>query len=283
MTTCLAPFPRFKAFDQNAGFLAGGKLWSYVAGSTTPQDTFTDQSGTTPNENPVILDGSGEADIWLATGAYKFVLTDANDVPQWTVDNIEGQASDIVANSLTVNSIAISGQLVSTASGVAPFVVGSVVRVTNLNADLLDGNDWANPAPIGATAPSTGVFTDIEGPIGTTTPATGDFSDLTTQTIAVGPGPGTTLKQIKSFMLTGLTTGSIGATSHASGDLVPIPDPGVQAGDVAIITPVVEGANLIVTGCIAQAGKFRVTLYNPTGGGIDPVAVTWNVLWIDIT
>lgn len=283
MTTRIAPFPRFKALDQNAGFLAGGKLFAYSGGTTTPKDTYTDQSGATANENPVILDGSGEADVWLATGPYKFVLTDANDVVQWTVDNIEGQVSDIVANSLTVNSIAIAGQINSTVTGVPPLVVASVVRVPNLNADLLDGQDWANPGAIGATTPGTGVFADIEGPIGTTDPATGAFSDLTTQTIAVGPGPGTLIKQIKSFMLTGLTTGSIAGTSRAVGDLVPVPDPGVQLGDIAICTPVVELAYLQVTGCVAVAGKFRVSLYNPTGGGIDPVAVTFNILWLDIT
>lgn len=81
-------FPRFRAFDQAGAPLAGGKLHAYVATTSTPQDTYTDATLAVPNANPVILDANGEASVWIGANSYKFVLTDANDVVQWTVDSV---------------------------------------------------------------------------------------------------------------------------------------------------------------------------------------------------
>jgi microcystin-dependent protein len=85
------PTPRFRAFDSNGDPLAGGKLYSYAAGTTTPANTYSDRALTTPNANPVILDADGEATIYIPdenTQVYKFELRDSADVVQWTVDNI---------------------------------------------------------------------------------------------------------------------------------------------------------------------------------------------------
>lgn len=74
--------------DANGLPLAGGKLYSYIAGTTTLQSTFTDATGGTPNTNPVILDANGEASVWIDQSGYKFVLTDSLDNVQWTKDGI---------------------------------------------------------------------------------------------------------------------------------------------------------------------------------------------------
>lgn len=59
-------------------------------------------------------------------------------------------------------SISYSGQLASTvATGTAPFIVTSTTKVVNLNADLLDGGDWASPGAIGATTPAAATFTAL--------------------------------------------------------------------------------------------------------------------------
>lgn len=75
-------------YDANGVPLVGGQLFSYQAGTSTPLATYTDQGGLTPNANPVILDSSGQASVWMSSAAYKFVLQDANGVTQWTVDNV---------------------------------------------------------------------------------------------------------------------------------------------------------------------------------------------------
>lgn len=100
MTTTLLPVPKARFFDASGAPLAGGKVYTYVAGTTTPKTTYTDAGGGTPNANPVILDAAGEANIWIQ-GNYKIVLKNSADVTQWTVDNVSG-ASEVSVQWLTV-------------------------------------------------------------------------------------------------------------------------------------------------------------------------------------
>lgn len=67
--------------------LAGGKIWTYEANSTTPKVTYKDPYGITPNTNPIILDAAGEADIYL-NGTYRFVVEDKTGVIQKDVAKI---------------------------------------------------------------------------------------------------------------------------------------------------------------------------------------------------
>ena len=83
----IAPYPKFQAFDDNGDPLVGGLLYTYIAGTTTKRATYSDADGTS-NTNPVVLNARGEADVWLGSGAYKFVLKDADEVTIWTKDDI---------------------------------------------------------------------------------------------------------------------------------------------------------------------------------------------------
>lgn len=85
------PNVKQRYFDANGEPLAGGKLYSYLATTSTKKSTYTTTAGDVANENPVVLDANGQADIFLGTGNYKLVLTDADDVEQWSEDNIQGE------------------------------------------------------------------------------------------------------------------------------------------------------------------------------------------------
>lgn len=66
----------FRGYTDAGAPLVGGKLWTYVSGTTTPQATYTDKALTTPQTNPVILDARGEAEIWPDPAlVYTFHLT----------------------------------------------------------------------------------------------------------------------------------------------------------------------------------------------------------------
>lgn len=83
--------PAFQFLIQSAiQVLAGGKLFFYQSGTSTPQATYTDPTLVTPNPNPVQLNASGipAADIWMS-GNYRVVLEDVNGNVQWTYDNVE--------------------------------------------------------------------------------------------------------------------------------------------------------------------------------------------------
>lgn len=90
-------------FTNTGAVLTGGKLYTYLAGTTTPAVTYTTSQGNVPWTNPVVLDAagrvSGSGEIWLTDGIiYKFVLKDSNDVLIATYDNIGGNGSAVVLN-----------------------------------------------------------------------------------------------------------------------------------------------------------------------------------------
>lgn len=81
--------------------LAGGLLYTYQAGSTTPLTTYTSNAGTIACANPIVLGVNGIAptEIWLTSGvSYKFVLATSANVTLYTYDNIAGipSSADIV-------------------------------------------------------------------------------------------------------------------------------------------------------------------------------------------
>ena len=80
-------------FDNNGVPLAGGLLYTYAAGTTTPQATFTSVTGVTANANPIVLDSAGRpaSEVWLTSNlTYKFKLQTSASVDVWTMDNIPG-------------------------------------------------------------------------------------------------------------------------------------------------------------------------------------------------
>lgn len=76
-------------FDLDGHLNAGGRVYTYVSGTTTPLATYADHTGGAANANPIVLDSSGQGHIWLTVGsAYKFVYKTAADVTLYTEDGI---------------------------------------------------------------------------------------------------------------------------------------------------------------------------------------------------
>ena len=96
-TTSLSPTPKLQFFDANGAPLAGGLLYTYEAGSTTPLTSYTDSTGVSANTNPIVLDSRGEANVWLGADIYKFALYTSANVLIWTVDNINGSTFVVTA------------------------------------------------------------------------------------------------------------------------------------------------------------------------------------------
>lgn len=87
--TILSPVFRQRFFTNNGIPLADGQLFTYAAGTSTPQPTYTDSTGSTANANPAVMDANGYADIWLVVGlSYKIVLKDSLNNLLWSVDNV---------------------------------------------------------------------------------------------------------------------------------------------------------------------------------------------------
>ena len=78
-------------FDNNGVPLAGGLIYTYQAGTSTPLATYTDNNGITANANPIVLDSAGRVpyEIWMFTGySYKFVIQASNASSIQTLDNL---------------------------------------------------------------------------------------------------------------------------------------------------------------------------------------------------
>lgn len=94
MAVNLSPIGNGFQFFTTTGIpLAGGKIYTYQAGSSTPLATYTDNTGTVANANPIVLgsDGRPATEIWLTYGYnYKFILKTADDTTIQTYDNLYG-------------------------------------------------------------------------------------------------------------------------------------------------------------------------------------------------
>lgn len=122
--------------------LAGGKVYTYEANTTTPKLTYADTNGQSPNTNPIILDESGRANIYMADGAYRIRVLDKKDAlvadtPKISryvtnteletfIQNIEAGLSELeqVKESLDIFVNAAIAEQKGAASGLAPLDMG---------------------------------------------------------------------------------------------------------------------------------------------------------------
>lgn len=114
-------------FDNNGNPLAGGKIYTYIAGTTTPATTYTSSTGGTANANPIVLDSAGRtpAQIWLTAGsAYKFVLKTSADVTIKTDDDIFASYQLGIEVGIAVNN-GYGGVATNTAVGDTALSAGS--------------------------------------------------------------------------------------------------------------------------------------------------------------
>lgn len=139
----------FSAVDNVTGLpLAGGLLWTYASGTLTPLPTYTDNTLTTQNANPIILDNYGQAVIWLSDNNYRFNLLNASGIQQahYPMDNIQPQTTTTFAAQLAATS----------GAGLVGFNAGTSYPAATVGNTLkaLSGTNGASS--LNYTAPFTG-------------------------------------------------------------------------------------------------------------------------------
>lgn len=130
--------------------LAGGFVYTYAAGTLTPKATYTDFSGTTPHTNPIVLDSSGSASIWL-DGNYKINVLDANGVqqPDWPQDNI-ASSSSAGSNNFAVATGSANSYILTPTPAIVAYQAGTTFNVL-INATNT-GPSTINVSGLGAQA-----------------------------------------------------------------------------------------------------------------------------------
>lgn len=91
MPAALLPWIKPQFSDAAGAPVASGQLYAFIAGTDTPQPTYSDVDLEIANANPILLNAAGQSAtaIYLLPTGYKFRLDDANDVPLWTIDHVE--------------------------------------------------------------------------------------------------------------------------------------------------------------------------------------------------
>lgn len=198
MPAALLPWVKPQFSDAAGDPVASGKLFSYVAGTTTPQPTYSniDLADEHANANPILLNAAGEAttNIYLLPTGYKFELRDAGNVSLWTVDDVSDVGAvfaDGFGLSLTFGGKAVtsgytvldSDRLVTVAStgGASPCVINlppvaeatQAVTIKNTGtvalsvvpngSDTLDGVNAAFTVPAAASPTQPSIWLAPDG------------------------------------------------------------------------------------------------------------------------
>jgi hypothetical protein len=125
-------------FDNNGVPLAGGLIYTYLAGTSTPAATYTSSTGSIAHANPIVLDAAGRiatGEVWLTSGVeYKFVVKTALFVQLGSYDNISSINDFTVIYAALANTTdvtlgdALIGFKQSNASGALSGAVGRTVH-----------------------------------------------------------------------------------------------------------------------------------------------------------
>ena len=152
----LLPQGQQQFFGNDGKPLIGGQVYFYVPSTTTPKNTWSDPAGTTPNTNPVVLDGYGRASIY-GTGQYRQILKTSAGVTIW--DKV---VSDYSNTSVfyggtaggTPNALTLTAPGYTQTGGQLVFLVATATNTgaTSLNINGLGAKTVVQDSATGPTA-----------------------------------------------------------------------------------------------------------------------------------
>lgn len=196
-------------FDNNGVPLAGGKLYTYDAGTTTPRVTYTTIAGDVAHSNPIVLDAAGRVpsggEVWLLQGVYtKVVLTNSAGAALATWDNLSGVNDSVSQINTALSTLAASGgsALVGFVSGNTgtPRTVESKLRESVSVKDFDAKGDGTTDDTVAFTAAIAAAMASgssvVHVPTGQYCIAAGTVFDALTSLIIRGDGMGSSILKI---------------------------------------------------------------------------------------
>jgi hypothetical protein len=167
ITALLSPTTKFKVTTASGTPLVGGKVYTYLAGTTTLTATYADAEKVTTNTNPVILDARGEANIFLdPANNYKFVVQDSAGAAIYTQDNIS--VTPIGMASLAALSASSGAGLIgyiASGTGAIATTVEAKLRETVSIFEFMTNAQRADVRGGGGTIDVSGAFATAEAAI----------------------------------------------------------------------------------------------------------------------
>lgn len=242
----------YQAFTSGGEPLNGGLLYTYIAGGTTPQATYTTVVGNVQNTNPIQLNSDGRPpnEIWLVQGvAYRFDLYTAAGSLIKTYDNVSG-INDF--SSISAAYLPIAGGTVTGNVGIqGTLSVTGVITAVNLTANRAVATSVSNAlvsldAPITSSlaanvsmTATTAYFTILQ----VTQAQTGTWLATAQATVVDVNGPAAFHWRITD-----------GTTVFASGRI-----------DQAVTSSLVEISGSAL--CTSPVGNIRMAVQDPTSTG----------------
>ena len=244
VTVGLLPLPFCGSVSPNT---IGAKIQTNISGTSTPLNTYTDSTGTTPNQNPVTLTGNS-MQVWGISGnLYRLIVMDQNSVQQCVVDSVSpigggGGGGSANWSSLLPGTNNNSGTFIANGNGwdfslanlfKAPVAAGILLSAPGSFGYDSSGNKWQffqNGSQVGfGMAGSCGANLFVTALLATTTP---------------------TCTQPSAANLSNGVTGS-GAVALASGPTISTP---------TLTTPTIgSGAgNITMNGGFANGTGFQI-------------------------
>lgn len=128
----IKPVLKHTFFKNDGTRNAGGKLYTYVAGTSTPVTTYTTSAADVANTNPIILDSHGECELWVSS-QFKANLLESDDtqVTGWPVDNLGSTSSSTTGSTSAVWGGTASGTAnalaIAPSTAISAYAVGQSV------------------------------------------------------------------------------------------------------------------------------------------------------------
>lgn len=286
-TATVLPPPIARFFTAAGAPCAGCQIFTYAAGTTTPLASYSDSTALVANTNPVILDANGQAPIWIS-GAYKIVLEDANNVVQWTEDNIQDlfTTDNIQATSTTSMAVQNGSPLTLTTQAGKYFAAGVYIQIVDNAAPT---TNWMH-CPITSYIGTQLVCTpDESGGSGTKTAWTISLSGPAGPTGAAGPGGASSGDMLGASNLAvgagGVASAAMSRTNLGLGSSA-IVNAGTGASQMVQLTaaaklPAVDGSlltNVAGVPVVTNSAQGKFVIGSTTiewGSGTSGVAVTF--------
>lgn len=161
-----APVIDQQFLDINGNPLAGGKVWTYLAGTNFQTPTYTDGTGTAQATNPIILDSGGFTQIFLATNLqYKFVVMDSSNAIQYTVDYINPTIPMSIINTMqsAIDSNTANIAILQAGSGTTITLTGAVTGSGNIASPIT--TTLANTSVTAGSYTNTNITVNSKGQI----------------------------------------------------------------------------------------------------------------------
>lgn len=138
-------------------------MYTFAAGTSTPQAAYQDAAGTVPHANPIILDAKGEAVIYWS-GSYKVNVKSALDlqITGWPVDNVKSDPFGFATFMTNLASSSGASMIGFDGTTLDQQFKNRVTRVADTFATIraLDSNEYTRAQAVGATAKGDGGFGD---------------------------------------------------------------------------------------------------------------------------